>query len=177
MPLKDQEEQRIASREAMKRLRERRKLEAKTTEHKFEEELLLDAENLNYKMEPNPEKPMSFEEFQAENPEATMKEYIAYKIAWSYNHSWKAEKEELDKLKNRSEREKFRTSNHECILWRRQFEQHQRSDFFYNHIQSCYDCMQYYAERKGKGLLDLNDVGNKGDYEELRGYNETFGEK
>jgi hypothetical protein len=176
MPIKDIEEQRIASREAMKRLRERRKAEAEATKTKFEETLPLDAENLNYNMEPTKEKPLSLEEYLTQHPEADMNEYIAYKIQWSYSHSWKKEKEEQDKLKNRSEREKFGTNQHECLVFRRQLEKGQRSNEFYNHISVCHLCMSYYAKRKSQDLLDLNNVG-KADYEEMKGYNEVFGEK
>lgn len=178
MPFKDLEEKRIAAREAMARLRARRKAEAEVTNRKFEETIPDTPENLNYGMQPTREKPQTKEEFLAENPEATDKTWIDYKIKWSYTHKWKAEKEILDRRKALNERERYQTLNHECVLWRRFHEQGKNNVFQLNHngINICESCSAWYAKQKDRSALDLNNMKGKQHFEELDGYAQMFAE-
>ncbi|MCJ7633162.1 hypothetical protein MUP77_12320 [Candidatus Bathyarchaeota archaeon] len=175
MPYSDEEEQRTAVREAMKRLRARRKLEAEATNQKFEETIPETPENLNYGMEPTRDKPLTWDEYLTENPKADKTEWIHYKMKFSLEHKWKSEIEQENKRKARDEQSKYGTREHDCILWRRMYSKGQKSDFLYNHIDSCRDCMKWYATQKQRGSLDMNDVGKKSDsFPELDGYAEVF---
>ena len=177
MPYKDEQTQREADKFYHKRLRAKRKLEAEARNEKFIEEIPETAENLNYGMKATPEKPMTWEEFLEENPKADKTEWIQYKIKFSYEHKWKMEKETEDKRKAREEREHFQTREHPCILWRRMYEKGQKCDFYYNHIDSCHDCMKWYAKQKDRSALDLNETKGKNDhFPELDGYASMFAE-
>jgi hypothetical protein len=174
MPYKDEETQKEAVKFYMKRLRAKRKAEALARGEKFTEEIADKVENINYGMKPTRESPMSYEEFLAENPTLTKREFIRYKIKFASEHKWRAEKETEDKRRSFVERENYGTQNHDCILWRRMFEKNQFSDFRYNHIFACLDCQKWYARHK-TDPLDLNGTKGKSDnYEELRGYSEVF---
>ena len=173
-PYKDEQTQREADKFYHKRLRERRKQEALARNEKFIEEIPETPENLNYGMKDNPEKPLSWEQFLEENPKADKTEWIQYKLKFSSEHKWKAEKEIEDKRKARDEQTKYGTREHPCILWRRMYEQGKKSDFYYNHIDSCYDCMKWYAKQKDRSALDLNATGKSPHYEELDGYASVF---
>jgi len=177
MPYKDEQMQREANRDAMARLRARRKAEAEATNRKFEETIPETPENLNYGMKPNPEKPLTKEEFFEENPKANDTAYIQYKIKWSYTHKWQGEKAIEDKRKALNEREHFQTLNHDCILWRRMYEQGKKSDYRYNHLNSCLSCSAWYARQKNRSALDLNDMKSRTDsFKELDDYAQLFTE-
>lgn len=71
---------------------------------------------------------------------------------------------------------KFGTDKPDCLEWRNQFSKGQKSDFLYNHIQTCLSCCGWYARNK-HDTLDLNNVGKGEDFPELKGWSEVFGEK
>lgn len=177
MPYKDKEAQREANKSAAKRYRIKKKMEAEATGRKFEETIPETPENLNFGMEPTREKPLSWDEYLAENPKADKTEWVQYKIKFYYEHKWRNEQERENRKKAIAEREKYGTNQHDCILWRRQFTKGQRSDFFYNHNSSCMPCSRWYEKQKDTSSLDLNATGKKSEgFEELDGYAEAFKE-
>lgn len=174
MPYKDKEEQREAVKFAVRRYREKLKQEAEATHQKFEENISLTPENLNYGMEPTKEKALTWDEYQRENLVATKDDWVKYKLKFFYDHQGKAEQEKEEKRKRNEERSRFNTSNHDCVLWRRMYSKGQKSDFLYNHIDQCKDCMAWYARQKNTSTLDLNDTKDKQHFEELDGYASAF---
>lgn len=176
MPYKNAETQREADKFYHKRRRLKLKQEAEKLGKKFEEDIPDTPENLNYGMTENREKPMSREEFLELNPTLTDKEFIQYKIKWSFQNKWKVEKETEDKRKSFVDREHFGTQNHDCQLWRRLYEKGQFSDYRFNHLDACLDCQKWYARHKNDPL-DLNDTKrNAENFEELKGYSDAFRE-
>ena len=175
-PYKDEQTQREADKFYHKRLRAKRKLEAEARNEKFIEEIPETAENLNYGMKANPEKPLTWDEYSAENPKADKTEWIQYKLEFSSEHKWQAEKEIEDKRRARDEQSKYGTREHDCILWRRFYEQGKKSDFQLNHngINICLSCSAWVVKQKNRSALDLNDTKEKGHFEELDGYASVF---
>lgn len=69
---------------------------------------------------------------------------------------------------------KYGTASPDCITWHEQYSKGQFSDFFFNHLDSCKSCAEYYAQHKDIDKYDLNALGNKSELEELKGYNAEF---
>jgi hypothetical protein len=177
-PYKDPEKQKQACREANSRYNQKKKMKRMLIKENEQNKIdTRNAENLNYGMKPNAEKPMEYEEYLVDNPEAKMNDWIAYKFKFSLDHKWQNEIDMAERQRSSNDNLRFGTTEPNCLLWRKLYLAGKKSDFRYNHLESCYSCQLWYARHKTASILDLNGVGTRNDnFAELHGYLEAFQE-